>query len=323
MRFIILSQALAIRRALLDPQDPAIASSLDALASYHRRLGERALARRLYQEALDIVMAARGEKHPHTLTVLSNLAGVLEDSEEKIATMQRVLDLRQEILPDSVETAIAWNNLGVIYLKAGRRGEAQQALEAGLELLVEHLGVDHWQIGNTMNNLGTLHELEGRNAEALPCLERGLALIREARGADHIETGLILTRLAQVLAKLDRPEEALHAARQGLETVRKAAPAPSRPLADTLLKLGRVLLAAGSAAEAEATFRRALAMGRDLQILEDLWFAEANAGLGRAMAALGRGQEARPLLVEAEARLKGWVLADPFYLQQLRAVLEE
>ncbi|MEM7355080.1 MAG: serine/threonine-protein kinase [Acidobacteriota bacterium] len=317
----LLEEALAVRRAVLDPLDPAIAASLDGLATYHHRLDERETARRLYQEALDIIRVARGETHPHTVTVLSNLANVLEDPDEKIAALQRVLELRQETLPDSVDTAIAWNNLGVANLRAGRRVAARQALQSALGLFVEHFGADHWHVGNTMISLGVLHEMEGRYEEALSHFDRALVLSRAAESADHIRTGLVTSQWAQVLARLGRHNEAVRAAEQGVELVRQAAAEPTRPLAMTLLRQGRVLFAAGSLSKAEVAGRQALTIGQTLFKPEDPQLAEVKAALGRALAALGRGDEARPLLIEAAARLEGWPQADPFELGQLRTAL--
>jgi len=62
-RGALLKEVLAVRRELLDPQDLAIAATLDRLASYHRLVGDLAEARQLYREALAMVIATLGEKH--------------------------------------------------------------------------------------------------------------------------------------------------------------------------------------------------------------------------------------------------------------------
>ena len=320
-RRALLEEALAVRRALLDPLDPMIASTLNGLGHYYRVTGEWVSARRVFREALDIMMEVEGEKHPHTLAVLSNLGSVLDDPEEHLAIMRRVLELRQEIQPDSAETATAWNNLGVASMYAGRRDDAMRELSVARELLAEHYGDEDWRVGNTLYNIARIHELEGRYPSALDFFDGAIRRVGGARGADHIQTGVLIGHQAQILARLDRLAEATEAAARAVEIVRRAAPEPGQRLAQTLLRQGRVLLAAGSASAAEAVFREALQL--PFKDPEDPFRSALSAGLGLALVAQGRRAEARPLLVEAEPVLADWSIADPVALVQLRMVLAE
>lgn len=319
----LLQEVLDVRRALLAPQDLAIAATLDRLASYHRVMGDLPLARQLYREALAMVIENLGEKHPHTATVLNNLATALEDPDEKIREMRRVVELRQEILPESVDTALAWNNLGVFYFEAGRREEARQAWESSLELLVATVGADDWRVANTIRNVGLALELEGRDQEALSHFDRALPVMRQAKGDEDLAVGVLRSQRAQILARLGRNTEALREAREAVEIVRRASPEPTEGLTEGLVRLGKILLTTGSVDEAEMVGREALALSQSLFGAEDPRTNDARAVLGRALAALGRSEEALPLLREAQSRLVPWPMANPRDLAMLEKALSD
>jgi tetratricopeptide (TPR) repeat protein len=85
-------------------------------------------------------------------------------------------------------------NLGIVYERLGRPGEAQAHFEAAVRLA--HALRDPLSEGQFLGYLGLLHARQGRQGEAQDCLDSGEAMLRG--GSDQFGLGVLLTSRAEV-----------------------------------------------------------------------------------------------------------------------------
>lgn len=142
-----------------DPLDSAALAT--SLAWFRRMQGDLDGARARFREALAIVRTRRGESHPHTLSLRSNLASLLEDPEARADEQRQILAIRRAKLGERHYTVgNSWSVLGATLAELGRDDEALQAFAAAQSI---------WE------------ETDGRgNAQAT------MALRQRARTLDHL-----------------------------------------------------------------------------------------------------------------------------------------
>ncbi len=157
-------QAVGIfQRAGLSTIEPAIQARTMLCATYST-LGDYAEADRLYGELMGDVERALGPTHPTTATVL-----------------------------------MAWSRM---HREVAEHGRARESLARALEITIDNLGAEHWQVGWIQNELGIVLMESGQFAEALEVVEMAYRLFRSQRGDNHPETIQILVTLGAVRAHL-------------------------------------------------------------------------------------------------------------------------
>ncbi len=128
-----------MREALLGPDHPDVASSLDTLGAIYRAQGKYALAVPVYKRALAIYDQAFGGNHP--------------------------------------DVAISLNNLGSLYLDQGQYELAELLLKRSLVILENSFGAGHPDAAIVRANLARLDETIGFAPRAQ--LPRGAAQERQ------------------------------------------------------------------------------------------------------------------------------------------------
>lgn len=227
--------ALALRRALLPADDQRIANSINNLALVRHDLGRYEEAEPLYREIVG------GEGHPGkdpdgaTLGNLALLYFDLGRFEESEAAYRRLVDLRVRIYgQDDLETAYAYDELGMVLSARGKHVEGKAEIERGLRIRRQRVGDEHRDVARSLSHLASVERVMGDLDAAEQHQRQALALRLQLLGQEHaevaeshLELGLVLldrAELDEAGVELQRALE-LHAAAVGADH-----PLQGRPL---------------------------------------------------------------------------------------------
>ncbi len=186
-----------------------------------------------YREAISIGEFGRferkrlmGEKHPDTLTSMSNLASTYWSMgwhKEALQLEEETLAIRKESLGEKhPKTLASMNNLGNTYWSMGRREEALRLQEETLALTKEALGEKHPQTLTSTSNLANTYWSMGRHEEALRLQEETLALTKEALGEKHPQTLTSMNNLGNTFWSMGWHKEALQLEEETLAISKEA-----------------------------------------------------------------------------------------------------
>ena len=248
-----------------------------------------------------------GERHPRTLRTLRRVIVIMEDPQEKVATLRHMLAVHREIYGnESTEVAEDLNELAIYLVVDQQRFEEGIAtFHEALALWKDLVGACHWDVANTARNLAITLDWANRDAEAVQTSEEAVDIVRCARGPEEQETGYLMSQHSSILLKLGRHEEALHYAREGVRILRKVvAEGEDYTLVEGLTNLGAVHLERGQPEAAEPLLREALNMRDRWLALGSPQDAVTQHWLGRTLVAQGRYAEAEPLLRQSFDVLK-------------------
>ncbi len=155
-------------------------------------------AEKTYQRSL----SSLGEKHPETLKIMNNLAGMYYyrlDYKKAELLFLKSFQVTKEILGEKhPETLRIMNNLAGMYHSQGIYDKAESFLVKVLELRRELLGEKHPETLGSMNNLGFLYYSQGKYDKAEPLYVKTLELREKVLGEKHPDTFISLNNLAQL-----------------------------------------------------------------------------------------------------------------------------
>jgi eukaryotic-like serine/threonine-protein kinase len=259
----LLVEALETRRKLLGPDDPAVAETLQHLATLDRLAGRSADAEAPLREAVRIL-----EKSGQTLErarALMALANV-ESDRSRFAEAERLLlevvAIREQAVPDSSDLAATLNNLGNLYHEMGRLDDAARVHERSLAIKEKVDGPDHYFLSQSLSNLANVYTKQGRYDLAESMHRRALAIKRNALEANHPEIGVSEHNLGDLAFHRGHLEAAEAQYVKAREIWAKTFP-PGHPyLAFTDQGLANVYREMGRAAESRTLYERALASFR-------------------------------------------------------------
>ncbi|KAH7117517.1 hypothetical protein EDB81DRAFT_848304 [Dactylonectria macrodidyma] len=164
------------------------------------------------RRALGIRREALGEKHPHTVWSMANLAmtyhaqGRYEEAEE---ISVKVLALQQEVLGNKhPDTMWSMAELAMTYLRQGRYKKAEGIYVEVLALQQEVLGNKHPHTMWSMASLAGTYLQQRRYEEAEEISVKVLALQKEVLGNKHPDTMWSMAELATTYREQGRYEEA-------------------------------------------------------------------------------------------------------------------
>ncbi|NOT88986.1 MAG: tetratricopeptide repeat protein [Lysobacter sp.] len=229
-------RALELRRSLLPAGDERISSSINNLALVRHDLGHYEEAEPLYREIAGDTANPAGDPDGTTLGNLALLYFDLGRLEESEAAYRRVIELRSRTYgPDDVETAYAYDELGMVLAARGKHTEGKAQIERGLRIRRQRVGNEHRDVARSLGHLGAAERLSGDPDAAERHLRQALELQLRLLGKDHAEVADSQLELGLVLLDRGRLDEAgellqrardLHAIAVGAEH-----PLQGRPLA--------------------------------------------------------------------------------------------
>ncbi|MFV8749259.1 tetratricopeptide repeat protein [Nannocystaceae bacterium ST9] len=284
-------RALAIREAVLGPDHPEVANSLDNLAGSEVAKGDFDQALEHYRRALAIRESALGVDALEVAYTLNGMGAVYMqrgDLEGALATFERTRTILERLLgPDHVELAPSYNNLGVIRWQQGRLDEALASFRRAQELQEHVLGSEHPRVAAAIDNIGNVLVSQGAYEEALATHRRALAIREKTLGPDHADVAASLNNLGTVLAALGRDDEALEHFERA-KAIWALSLEPGHPyitsatinIADIALRRGELAISLPMHEQALAEFERSL--GPD-----HVHLGYPLVGIGRARLGLG------------------------------------
>jgi serine/threonine-protein kinase len=205
---------------------------------------------------------------------------------------------------DHPATAVLITEMGVIAEMKGELDRAEQLKRESLRIFRASLGDHHTYTLSAAGNLAVLLSNTGRYGEA-EVLAREILAEREAYfGRDHAETAAALQNLATYIMRQGRLEEASPHFLDAHERFKKALPADHQRIAYPLLSLTDLHLQLGDARTAESYAREA--WKRLTQALPEGHpiAAIAASRLGETLMKQAKYDEAEPLLVTGFEQLK-------------------
>ncbi|MEM7350775.1 MAG: serine/threonine-protein kinase [Acidobacteriota bacterium] len=259
-------EAITILRSA-DGHGEQLARALSGLSALERDRGLYASAESLQREALETVIAARGDApDPAVARFRTDLGTLLRrqgDDAAAEALYRVALKTQRHLYPEGhPEIATTLTSLASAVSSLGRFDEADTLFGEAVDLRLQLLGPAHPLVANTLNNRANLAADRGRRDQA----------------------------------------EALY--RQALALLEAALPDGHKDLAKTRSNLGLILAARGEYEQAEALHRQALAAYRALYGDRHVWVAVVLNNLADSFRAQSRYGEARPLYEESVATLR-------------------
>ncbi|RPB01269.1 TPR-like protein [Choiromyces venosus 120613-1] len=247
--------ALAVTKESTDSVAENLISLMGSYLSYIGFYGE---SEAMFHRALEGREKVLGPDHPGTLTIVNNLAFVLNDRGrygESEAMFHRALEGREKVFgPDHPDTLANVNNLASVLQNLGRHGESEAMFHRALEGREKVFGPDHPDTLTSVNNLASVLQDLGRHGESEAMFHRALEGTEKKYDTLDIDGGTWLPVL-QDLGRHGESEAMFHRALEGKEKVL----GPDHP--DTLASVNNlavVLRALGRHGESEAMFHRAL-----------------------------------------------------------------
>ncbi|MBL8898171.1 MAG: tetratricopeptide repeat protein, partial [Planctomycetes bacterium] len=169
-------------------------------------------AARDYEECLAGRLEVLGEKHPHTLITMgnvANLASLRKDYATANTQFEKLIEIAtRERGPAHTETLILENNYAYCLGKQERLDDAIRIQAAIAAKAKESLGAESHQTATFLGNLGGLLLRKGDLAAAEPALREAVRVLEQVLGKDAPTTAGMRGRLIELLHKTGRAEEA-------------------------------------------------------------------------------------------------------------------
>jgi len=183
--------------------------------------GDAATAARLIEVEVKEMSAARGERDPQTLIMISNLAyvyGALGRHAEELALNDKALKLHLEIFGErDPATLSVMHGLARTYRDLGRYAEARALNEKVLKLRTQILGERDTDTLASMSSVAIGYGDVGHYAEAVALNERALKLGTQVFGVRHSFTLRSINNLSASYSDVGRYVEALGLRERALE----------------------------------------------------------------------------------------------------------
>ncbi len=256
---VLVQRALALARAMPGDNRLEIAADLTSLAWFRRMGGKAAEARELFAQALAIVRAERGETHPHTLGLRSNLASMLADPAERVREHGEILALRRAKLGDHhYMVANSWSALGSAYSDLGKLADAEEAFAHAHAIWVETDGPGTPMALAALRNLARTRERAGKTAAAETSWRSLAGDLQAAHASPRTLAGYRIDLALHDLG-MHRPAAAEAEAATALTLLAAAEEPAPMVLARAQAARGRALVALGRKAEGRPLLEAALA----------------------------------------------------------------
>jgi CHAT domain-containing protein/tetratricopeptide (TPR) repeat protein len=287
---------------LLGASEPEYLAMLERVATYLAQNERRAEALPLFEKLHAGRVAANGADHPDSVTaliVLSNMYGMGGDYVRAEPLMVEALERAERVLgPNSADTLLALNNLGVLRLEQGRHAEAEPLLQRTLAIAERLGGAEGEDTLSTLNALASLYRAEGKLEEAEPLLVRVLDVRERTLGEKDPQTIYSMNALGAV--RFSRGDAA------GAELLARRAVAAAAALGDdhpvtmdALDGLAAALVLQGKAKEAVPHAERAFAARERVQGRNHPATLRGISVLANAYMFSGVPAKAEPLLARA------------------------
>lgn len=258
----LFERALALRRALLPADDPAITEALLNLGGCQQERGNTAVALELVQEAVRRA-EQRTDVSPLLLAEAYNqLAVTLVDADrvkEAVPLHERVLARRIAATGEGdIKVVESLSNLGSAYYFLGEDAKAAATFERAIGIVERYRFERTPQLPYALNNLGAAYVRMGRKEDADRTLTRALAAERAILGPEHFLVAATLQNHADLLETMPGGLARAEALDREALALREKTLGPGHPtVGASLFRLARIAVRQGRTAEARPLLRRA------------------------------------------------------------------
>jgi tetratricopeptide (TPR) repeat protein/transcriptional regulator with XRE-family HTH domain len=282
---------------------PAIAFSLDELATVYTYQANYEQAEPLYQQALAVFrhcLEPTDEKIVRTLGNLGVLAFAQSQYAQATAYHQQALELQEQAgRSDEALTATLYGDQAMNYNAMGEYAQAELLFQRALHLYERRLAPEHPLVTSHLHNLACCYYAQGKYGLAETVFRQSLLYRQQTLGDTHPLVADNLNSLGVLYEKLGhyRQAEAYH--RQAL-AIRESVHGPYHPwVAISTANLARVFLEQRQLTEAERLFERALAIYQQKFGMKHVRTIQCLAQLGRVHTLQNHATRAESLLRQA------------------------
>ncbi len=230
--------------------------AMNRQASLEELMGHTEKAENLFRAALEKATPLYGEEDSLTLTILNNLALLLNQDgryEDSLVMLETLVEKRTKILGlEHPRTMISMNNLALAYLSLGRFDDAIRMHEQEANLCKKVQGMEHPGTLISFNNLAVAY-LRKDNFEQAEVIVRDVLEVRQrVLGPTHPITLESVDTLAVILANLKRYDQAIPLATENMNQATEALGSDHPMTLHTQNRLARIYYAAKQLDQAEA-----------------------------------------------------------------------
>jgi tetratricopeptide (TPR) repeat protein len=299
----VAERALALGTGAFGANDVRLADTLAALGGLALDKENFKEATGYFERALTALQAANASPSDvaSAMDHLGDVYGLLGRFDDGERLLKQGLDLLDRSLGRGAEAAPNYdkmlNDLGNLYMDAGRLAEAEAVMRRSLAINRARNGDAHPNVAAVTGNLATVLEHEARYAEAEKLYQQTLQAYERIYGPNHSTTAIGLNNLANAYSGQGR-NEAAAGLRERVLAIYERAFGPDSPdvgralnnLANSYASLGRNDQALGLYRRSLAVIERKFGEGSGPTAL-------AAGSLGQALMDTGQMDEARPYLV--------------------------
>ena len=218
-----LTRALTLWQKGPNPNDPAIALTLNNLAGVYQNQGRYAEAEPLLLRVLAIDEATSIPGSPNVGWLADEpwpdrgqaarplCRGGRHSIVGPLAIFEKALG------PNNINVAMVLNNLAALNQSLGRYADAEAMSKRSLAIKEKIYDSDHPDVAMTLGNLATIFSDQRRYVEAEVMFKRELAILEKKFGADSPEVASVLQNLGGLYYHQNRLPEAETILKRGLE----------------------------------------------------------------------------------------------------------
>jgi tetratricopeptide (TPR) repeat protein len=238
------------------------------LGYYLEVIGDYAVARLYFKQAVLINRNVLGEQHPDTTVSYNNLGGLLVKMGNYPAARsyyRQSLAIRRKVLGEEhPDTARSFNNLGNLTQIMGDYPAARSFYEQGLAIRRKLVGEEHPDTATSLYNLGGVMLKMGDYPSARWYYEKALEIRRKVLGEEHPDTATSLNDMGELMQEMGDQPGAQTYYEQAL-AIRRKTLGPEHPdTAVSLSKLGGLLQSMNNYPSARNYFEQSLMINRQV-----------------------------------------------------------
>lgn len=301
----VAERALALGTNAFGANDARLADTLTALGGLARDKENFKEAAGYFERALTALQASNAPPFDvasamDNLGDIYGLQGRFDDGER---TLKQGIDLLDRSFGKDAEAVPNYgkmlNDLGNLYLDAGRLSDAEAVLRRSLAITRARNGETHPNVAATSGNLATVLEREARYTEAEKLYQQTLQAYERTFGPNHPTTAIGLNNLANVYSAQGKSEAAAALQERVLAIHEKTFGADSPDVGRSLNNLANSYANLGRNEQALGLYRRSLAVMERKFGEGSGASALASGSLGQALVEMGRTDEAKPYLLRS------------------------
>ncbi len=266
------TEALAVRRDLLEEGDDHLLNSMRLLGETYSRLGRFSDALSPLTEAYETSRKIHGPDHEQTIKSMTTL-GDFEARRGNLPRAEELLTRSFESLlrsrdGEDHDTYLTRGRLAWLLAMKGDFERAEELIRLSIDGFRSVLGNDHMDTLSALTVLGNLLGMQGRYDEIAPLFEEVLETRRRTLGNEHPQTLMAINSMGHLLHRQGDLDQAVILYKESLDGCRRNV---GNAHQDTMLaanNIGVLLLDLGDAEKAEPYLLEALAGRTKLLSLE-------------------------------------------------------